>query len=124
MPEHKYNIGDSFPLQFAWHLPEGDYIRAVFEATVIYLDNSLEKYVVRLEQLLAGRQESDEGELREVDALSADYWRMVGQIPGKRVSIAFEADDGRPLYLKLATLTGEHSFFTRLDVLDKKRRQG
>lgn len=121
MPEHKYNIGDLFPLQFAWHLPDGDYVRAVFEVTVLYLDSSLEKYVVRLEKLLAGRQESDEGEMRPVAAMNGEYWGMVGQLPGKKVSIAFEADDGRPLHLKLATLTGEHPFFSRLDMLDRRR---
>lgn len=117
MPDHKYNVGDTFSLQFAWHLPQGDYIRAVFAARVMFIDTSLEKYVVRLERLLAGRQESGEGEMRPEQALSRDYWEMVGRLPGKKVSIAFEADDGRALHLKLATLTGEHPFFSRLDRL-------
>ncbi|GAB4157686.1 MAG: hypothetical protein Fur0021_26900 [Candidatus Promineifilaceae bacterium] len=117
MPDHKYNVGDTFPLQFAWHLPEGDYIRAVFAAKVLFIDLSLEKYVVRLERLLAGRQESDEGEMRPAQTLTGAYWEMVARLPGKKISIAFEADDGRTLYLKFATLTGEHPFFSRLDKL-------
>jgi hypothetical protein len=31
------------------------------------------------------------------------------------LTIAFEADDGRAIYLRLATLTGEHNFFTRYE---------
>jgi hypothetical protein len=40
---------------------------------------------------------------------------MVGELIGKRVYLAFEVDDGRPIRLRLDTLTQEHSFFTRLD---------
>jgi hypothetical protein len=49
--------------------------------------------------------------------LARDYWRLVGRIVGKRVSLAFEVEDGRPLWLRLTTLTGEHRFFDRLSAL-------
>ncbi len=117
MTEPKHAIGDTFPLQFVWHVPEGDYIRAVFDARVIYIDRHLEKYLVRLDRLLAGRQESERGELRPSEALSPGYWQLVGRLPGKKVSVAWEVDDGRALHMKYETLTWEHPFFTRFDVL-------
>jgi hypothetical protein len=117
MPTANYQIGDTFPVQFVWKLPGGDYLRAVFEAKVLHIDDSTQKYVVKLQKLVAGRQESESGEMRPVDELARDYWRLVGRIPGKRVSLAFEVEDGRPLWLRLTTLTGEHRFFDRLSAL-------
>jgi hypothetical protein len=119
MPKARYQIGDTFPVQFVWKLPEGDFLRAVVEAEVLHIDQSTQKYVVKLRKLVAGRQESESGEMRPVDELARDYWRLVGRIPGKKVSLAFEAEDGRPLWLRLTTLTGEHRFFDRLSVLEE-----
>lgn len=115
MPVASYEPGDSFSLQFVWQLPDGDFIRAVFEAEVLDLDFQLDRYLLRLRRLKAGRQESAGGEMRPKEALSTAYWAMVGELIGKRVYLAFEVDDGRPIRLRLDTLTQEHSFFTRLD---------
>lgn len=117
MSDNRYGIGDSFSLQFVWHVPEGDYVRAVFQARVIFIDYELEKYLVRLEKLVAGRQESEDGDMRDVGELTDAYWGLVGRLPGKRVSVAWEVDDGRALHMKFATLTGEHPFFSRFDML-------
>ena len=115
MPVANYEAGETFPIQFVWQLPDGDFIRAVFEAEVLALDFRLDRYLLRLRRLKAGRQESARGEMRPKEALSATYWAMVGELIGKRVHLAFEVDDGRPIRLRLDTLTQEHSFFTRLD---------
>lgn len=115
MPVATYEPGQTFQVQFVWELPEGDFIRAIFEAEVLELDSRLDRYVVRLRELKAGRQESPSGEMRSKEALSKEYWHLVGQVIGKRVHLAFEADDGRPLRLRLETLTQEHPFFTKLD---------
>lgn len=115
MPVATYEPGQTFQVQFVWKLPDGDFIRAIFEAEVLELDFRLDRYIVRLRELKAGRQESPTGEMRAKEDLSKEYWHLVGQIIGKRVHLAFEADDGRPLRLRLATLTQEHSFFTKLD---------
>lgn len=115
MPEANCQPGESFHIQFVWELPDGDYVRAVFRAEVEKLDFSLDRYLLRLAELKAGRQETPAGEMRPKGALSARYWRMVGDLVGKRVYLAFEVDDGRPIKLRLDTLTQEHSFFTRLD---------
>lgn len=126
MPDAHFQIGDSFPVQFAWKLPEGDYIRAVFEAEVLDLVPAADKYVVRLNRLVAGRQETELGERMETASFSREYWPMVGQIVGKTITLAYEADDSRALHLRLATLTGEHSFFTRFESAEeiaKKRRE-
>jgi hypothetical protein len=115
MPVANYQPGESFSLQFVWELPDGDYVRAIFEAKVESLDLSLDRYLLRLAALKAGRQETPAGEMRPKEELSPRYWRMVGDLIGKRVYLAFEVDDGRPIKLRLDTLTQEHSFFTRLD---------
>lgn len=115
MPTANYKIGESFLLQFAWRLPDGDYLRAVFEARVLDLVPEADKYLVRLEQLTAGRQEDENGRLRPTAAFSRDYWRLVGRLIGRKVTVAYEADNSRALHMRLATLTGEHNFFTRYE---------
>jgi hypothetical protein len=40
---------------------------------------------------------------------------LVGKLIGRKITIAYEADDSRALYLRLETLTGEHNFFTRYE---------
>lgn len=115
MPVANHKPGETFDIQFVWQLPDGDFVRAIFVAEVLKLDFSLDRYLLRLKELKAGRQENPSGEMRPRDELSRDYWAMVGALIGKRVYLAFEADDGRPLRLRLDTLTQEHSFFTRLD---------
>jgi hypothetical protein len=71
--------------------------------------------VLQLNEFLAGRQESSEGILRLAKETSRSYWQLVAELVGRRISLSYEADDERPLWLRLETLTGEHSFFRRLD---------
>ena len=113
MPAAKHDIGDAFPVQFVWNLPDGDYIRAVFRVTVLALIPAADKYIVRLNELVAGRQETAEGEARAREELSTEYWALVGRLVGRKVTVAYEVEDGRPLHMRLATLTGEHDFFFR-----------
>ena len=115
MTDAHYQPGQVFNLQFAWRLPEGDYLRAVFETEVIDLVPAADKYVIRLRRLLAGREDDAEGAVKPLTALEGDYWELVRGLIGRTITIAYEADDGRPLYLRLATLTGEHNFFTRYE---------
>lgn len=115
MIEARYNVGDSFPIHFVWQLPDGDFVRAVYRAEVLAHDLSLDRYLLRLAEMLAGRQETPQGEMRPKEAMALPYWKMVAALIGKRVYLAFEVDDGRPIRLRLDTLTQEHRFFTRLD---------
>ena len=115
MPTAHYEVGDSISLQFAWHLPEGDYIRAVFQAEVLDLVPEADKYVVRLNKLVAGRQENEDGELKPQETFSSEYWSIVEGLVGRKITIAYESDDSRAIHLRLATLTGEHNFFTRFE---------
>ena len=110
-----YQVGEKFRVQFVWRIPEGDFIRAIFEVKVLLLDSRSEKYVLQLNEFLAGRQESSEGILRLAEETSRSYWQLVAELVGRRISLSYEADDERPLWLRLETLTGEHSFFRRLD---------
>jgi hypothetical protein len=118
MPKANYKIGESFTLQFAWKLPQGDYLRAVFDAEVLDTVTAADKYIVRLNKLIAGRQESKDGDMRDKEALSQKYWAMVGQLIGNKVTVAYEVDNGHALHMRLATLTGEHNFFTRYEKMD------
>lgn len=113
MPEAKRKVGEWFPVQFVWKLPDGDYIRAVFRAEILDLIPAADKYLVRLEALLAGRQETQDGEMRPKEEMTIPYWVLVRQIIGNQVTLAFEVEDGRPLHMRLTTLIGEHDFFTR-----------
>ncbi|MFN2253736.1 MAG: hypothetical protein ACK2U6_05795 [Candidatus Promineifilaceae bacterium] len=115
MPSAHYTVGEDFPLQFAWRLPEGDYIRAVFRAHILDTVPEADKYIVRLLELQAGRQEDEDGQLRPREQFSREYWSMVGDLVGTKITIAYEADDGRALHMRLATLTGEHNFFSRYE---------
>ena len=114
--DHK-DVGDKFRVQFIWRIPDGDFLRALFAVEILAQDILSEKYVVLLKDFMAARQESDEGEMRSLDEVDKEYWGMVSSLVGKRISLAFEADDGRPLWLRLETLTGEHNFFSRLNEL-------
>lgn len=117
MPDAHYDIGESFRVQFVWKIPDNDYLRAIFSAEVLHLDSVADKYVVRLTEFLAGRQETKDGEIRSIDQVNKDYWLLINDLTGKKISLAFETDDGRPLWLRFATLTGEHNFFRRLNEL-------
>lgn len=115
MPEAHIPVGQSFPLQYAWRLPDGSYLRAVFKATVLDTVPTADKYVVRLEELLAGREETPDGEPKPTESLSRSYWTLVGELIGRRLTVAYEAGDGRALYMRLETLTGEHNYFSRFE---------
>ena len=108
-----HDVGELFPVQFVWRLPDEGFLRAVFEAEVTAVVPAAEKYIVRLQKLLAGRQELANGEMLPTESLTREYWAMVGQLVGRRLTVAFEAGDGRPLNMRFATLTGEHNFFYR-----------
>ena len=113
MPAAKHGVGDAFSVQFVWHLPDGDYIRAIFRVTVLALIPMADKYMVRLNELIAGRQETAAGEARAPEELSTEHWALVGRLVGRKITVAYEVEDGRPLHMRLATLTGEHDFFFR-----------
>lgn len=115
MPVANYQPGESFAVQFAWRLPDGEYLRAMFQADIVDLVPGADKYVVRLSRFLAGREDDAEGQVKPLESLEGAYWDQVRGLQGRRITIAYEADDGRPLYLRLATLTGEHNFFSRYE---------
>jgi hypothetical protein len=110
-------IGEQFSVQFVWRIPDGDFLRSLFAVEVLARDSLSEKYVILLKEFTAARQESSEGTMRSLEELNKEYWVLVSELVGKRISLAYEADDGRPLWLRLETLTGEHNFFSRLNEL-------
>lgn len=117
----KHQVGDTFLLQFVWRLPDGDYMRTLFRAEVVAVIDVAEKYMVRLAELVAGSQESSAGVGREKAEFARAYWRLVVRLIGNRITVAWEAADGRALHMRLATLTGEHDFFTRFQTDENMR---
>jgi hypothetical protein len=115
MSEAHYQPGQSFNLQFAWRLSDGRYLRAIYQADVLDLVPGADKYVVYLRRFLAGREDDAEGRVIPLRELAGPYWDLARGLAGRRITIAYEADDGRPLYLRLATLTSEHNFFSRYE---------
>lgn len=115
MPESHFEPGQSFPVQFAWRLPDDGMIYAVFRADVLDLVPGADKYIVLLGELLAGRESNGDGQSLPVEATSREYWALVGGLVGKKITVAYEADDGRALHMRLQTLTGEHNYFRRYD---------
>ncbi|HSH05868.1 MAG TPA: hypothetical protein VLL52_25350 [Anaerolineae bacterium] len=107
-------VGETFTVQFVWQLESNDYIRALFTAEILELEPFMERYVVRLASFLGGRQEDWKGEKRPLEAHDTTYWPHIPQLVGSKLALAYEAADGRPLRLKLTTLTGEHTYFTRM----------
>jgi hypothetical protein len=113
--EKVLNNGQSFQVQFVWQIPDGDYFRAVFPAEILNRDHTSDKYQLRLTEFLAGRQETADGHMRPVEEVTREYWSLVDKLAGQMVVLACESADGRPLHLRLATLTGEHNFFHRFN---------
>ncbi len=123
MPIANYKINETFAVQFAWRLPNKDYIRAVFEAEILDLVEPAEKYVVQLNQLIAGRQEDEDGRLRETADYSREYWALVGKLVGRKITVAYEVDDTRAVHMRLETLTGEHNYFYRYSMAEDTARK-
>lgn len=108
-----YKIGDSFPVHFVWRLPNNDYLRAIFETTVVDLHHDTARYLLSLDKFAAGRQESPEGEMRPPEEIDKEHWQLVHNLTGRKIDLAYEIDDGKPISLRLSTLTLEHQFFRR-----------
>ena len=111
--EQRYEVGDTFPVQFVWRLPSDNLVRAVFRAEVLDVVVAADKYMVRLAELLSGREETAAGEFVPKAEMSKQYWALVVQLIERKATIAFEAANGRIMQMRLSTLTGEHDFFYR-----------
>ncbi|MDJ0755484.1 MAG: hypothetical protein QNJ45_18310 [Ardenticatenaceae bacterium] len=115
MSPSTYAIGDEFLIHFVWQIPNGDFIRAIFAAEIVNLDQPTNRYIIKLKELKAGRQENEIGEILPRQSFSEEHWRLVGELIGRQAAVAYETADGRPVRLRLATLTREHKYFTRFE---------
>ena len=101
MTEQTHQVGDRFKIHFVWRLPDdGDVIRAIFEAEVLAIIDRAVEHIV--EQITVGKE-----------AIDFDYWPRVAALEGQKITVAWEVAGGAPIYLRLATLTGEHDYFRR-----------
>lgn len=106
-------IGDSYQVQLVWKLPDFDFMRAVYQVTVCEIDRFEERYLVKIDGLAGGVQEAPDGSPRPPEEMTKQLWRHVVDFVGNYIRLPYESTDGRPLHLKFATLSGQHSFFTR-----------
>lgn len=102
-------------MQFVWRLEEGDWLRGVFSAEIRALQPHEDRYLVSLVEFVGGWQEDPSGKQRPKEAMSREWWAKIVRLQGRKVQLAYEAADGRPLYMRLPTLTGEHVFFRRFE---------
>ena len=115
MVQANHQIGEVFQVQFVWQLPDTDYLRAVFQATIVGVDEKTDRYVVTLDDFLGGRQESAAGEMRPREAVNPTYWQLVLELIGRKINLAYEVDNGQAIHLRLPTLTREHKFFRKYE---------
>jgi len=126
MSREVHEVGESFKIQYVWRIESGHFLRALFRARVLGHDDSTDKYILLLEEFVAGKQEDAVGETANADELAREHWKTISELVGKKITLAYEADDGRTIRLKLATLTGEHNYFTRLndpEFLERARKR-
>ena len=107
------NIGESFNVHFVWKLPDGDYLRVIFCAEITMVQSAEMRYLVVLKEWERGWQEAPDYLIRSPEERTEPYWTLATQLIGRKVQLAYESADSNPLLLRLATLTGEHTFFTR-----------
>jgi hypothetical protein len=98
--------GDTFPVHMGWTLPDGHRLQVTFEAQVEALEldkNRMRCLLLRVQAANGSQPES------EVDSY---YFDRVMELVGKRALIPLDALQSVVLPLRLATLTGEHPFFS------------
>lgn len=108
-------VDEQFHLHFVWKLPSEDFIRAVFQVRIIEIQPHEDRYLVQLETFVAGLQEDETGKARPSAEYDKNWWAHIVALTSRYVQVAYEAADGRPLYMRIGTLTGRHAFFFRYD---------
>ena len=99
-------LGDVILVKMAWTLPDGHRLSVTFESQVEDLE--LEKNRLRV-QLLKIRAAGGSQPESEVESY---YLERVMGLVGKRAKVPLDTLVGIVLPLRLATLTGEHPYFS------------
>jgi hypothetical protein len=98
--------GDTFSVQMGWTLPDGHRIQATFKVQVEAFEpekNRMRCRLLEIEAVVGSKPASE---------IDPEYLSRVGMLVGKRALIPTEALRGLVLPLRLATLTGEHPYFS------------
>jgi len=100
------HLGDVIPVRVAWTLPDGHRLHVTFEAQVEALELDRNRLRIQLLKIEAasGSQPESEVEPRYLE-------RVMGLI-GKRAQVPLDTLHGTVLPLRLATLMGDHPYFS------------
>ena len=114
MPEAHYQPGQSFSLQFAWRLPNGDYLR--------HLSGHRSRSRARSRQIrhssgaLFGRPEDEaDGRVKPLDELKGEYWTLVRELSGRTSQSPATRRMTAPALSTTGDTDREHNFFTRYE---------
>jgi len=85
MSREVHEVGESFKIQYVWRIESGHFLRALFRARVLGHDDSTDKYILLLEEFVAGRQEDAAGETADTNELAREYWKTVAERLARRL---------------------------------------
>jgi hypothetical protein len=99
-------LGDVILVNMAWTLPDGHRLRVTFESQVEAVEWDKNRLCIQLLKIQEARGSQPESEVEP-------YFleRVMGLI-GKRAQVPIDTLRGIVLPLRLATLTGEHPYFS------------
>jgi hypothetical protein len=100
------HVGDVIPVHMAWTLPDGHRLRVTFEAQVEAVELGRNRLCVQLLKIQTASGSQPESEVEPY------YLERVMGLIGKRAQAPLDALHGIVLPLRLATLMGEHSYFS------------
>ena len=82
MPDANHTTGDTFPIQFVWQLPDGDFLRAVFAAHVEALRVEAARRLLETTDLTVAAIAGRVG-LRHAETLHRAFARRLGTTPAR-----------------------------------------
>jgi hypothetical protein len=98
--------GDTYPIHIGWQLPDATRLEVTFRVQVEGVELDKNRIRCRLLQIQAASGNRPESEV------DPRYFEHLMRLIGKQAALPLDALQGVVLPLRLATLTGEHTFFS------------
>lgn len=99
-------LGDVILVNMAWTLPDGHRLTVTFESQVEAVELDRNRLRVQLRKIQAAGGSQPESEVEPY------FLERVMALIGKRAQVPLDTLQGIVLPLRLATLTGEHPYFS------------